>query len=242
MTTPSCAQERLVDQHFELRGGPAGERRLRAHLDSCEACRARYRRQLLLARLDPQAPSPQERLARGLGLASRRPARRWLALVTAAVGTAAAIALWPSPDKGFTARGGPAALPSMVVYRVDRAGASEPVGGVIGPTDELAFAYRNPKARKFLLVFGIDEHRHVYWYHPSWSDAAQDPEAVPIRPGDDLVELPEAIAHPLDGHTLTVHALLLDRPLRVREVEERVLRGEPVPGADDEALRLEVRR
>ena len=242
--TASCTHARLVDLHFSLRIAPEGERALRAHLGGCDACRGRYRRQLLLARLDPGAASAQERLGRGLGLRSPARRRHWLALIGATAAAAAALAFWPRADADFTPRGTPASLPAVVVYRIDGGGSAQPAGRAIAPSDELAFAYRNPQGRKFILVFGVDEHQHVYWYHPAWTDAAQDPAAVPIRAGADLTELSEAIAHPIDGTRLTIRAVLLDRPVRVREVEDRLARGSTPLFADahEESLVLEVRR
>jgi hypothetical protein len=234
----TCAQSRLVDLHFALRIRPPQERELRAHLPDCDACRARYEGQLLLARLDPAAPPIEDRMARGLGVAPPARRRPWVALLTAGVTAAAALILWP--QSRFTPRGLRARDSSVVVYRVSPTGASEQVGNAIAPSDELAFAYRNPEGHRYLLVFATDEHRRVYWYYPAWRDAAQDPEAVPIRAGEALVELPEAIGHPLDDGTLTVHSMLLDTPLHVRDVEERLRRGERLPG--EETLRVEVRR
>jgi len=242
----ACAHARFVDLHFAVRILPDEEQDLRAHLESCHDCRERYRRQLLLAQLDPRGASPRDRLARGLGFRQRGNRRWWLAIVTAGAMAAAGLALWPraAVDGDFTPRGGAATLPALVVYRLDASGSSRPASAAIGSSDELAFAYRNPAGRKFLLVFGVDEHRHVYWYHPGWTDAAQDPTAVPIRATPDLTELPEAIAHRLYGARLTLHALLLDAPVSVREVEDRLARGASplIPGAQEEELVLEVHR
>jgi hypothetical protein len=244
MTAASCASARLVDLHFSLRISPAEERELRSHLERCDVCRERYQRQLLVARLDPTAAPAEDRLARALGLPHRSARRPWLTLIAAAVAAAAALAFWPRPDADFAARGAAASLPAVVVYRVDASGASRPAGQSIAPSDELAFAYRNPQGRKFMMIFGVDEHGHVYWYHPAWTDPSRDPIAVPIQTATDPIEMQEAISHRLDGRQLTLHALLLDEALGVRELEDRIARGvSPLaPGARDEKLQLEVRR
>jgi hypothetical protein len=242
----ACPYVHLVDRHFALRIRPAQERRLRAHLADCDVCREHYGRLLLLARLDPCAPSPLDRLARGLGLRGAPPRGRWLTLAVAALAAASALALWPRPaqEEGFTSRGAPASLPSVIVYRVRASGEALAAGSFIAATDELAFAYRNPGGRRFLLIFATDELRHVYWYYPSWTDAAQDPAAVPVRQTLQLVELPEAVAHRIAGGKLVVHALLVDRPIGVREIEARLARGATplIDGADENQLALEVRR
>jgi hypothetical protein len=79
MSTPSdtpkrCKELALVDAHFAGTIQPADERTLRDHLggEACALCHARYRRQLLLAKLAPTAegPSREERIGRGLGVIS----------------------------------------------------------------------------------------------------------------------------------------------------------------------------
>jgi hypothetical protein len=84
-------------------------------------------------------------------------------------------------------------------------------------------------------VYGVDEHRHVYWYYPAWSNPSDDPHAIAVDPGVALRELPEAIRHEIDGHELTIHAVFLDHDTSVRQVERWVEEArtpnEPLPGA-----------
>lgn len=244
-----------VDRHFAGRISPRGERALREHLPACEACRRRYERHLLLAELDPQALGSEERLGRGLGL---RPGRRGLALgpvlTLAAAGAACAALLWFAlPGRlpgGFTARGGrpDGAEVELLVYRVQAGRPPQPVAEAIGPQDELAFAYRNPGGLGRLLVFGVDEHGHVYWYHPAWTDPQASPLAVPIARGAEPRELPEAVSHALDGAELRLFGVFTDRPVGVREVEEHVRRAGPraaalgLPGAVEATRLLQVKR
>jgi hypothetical protein len=221
-----CPTQRLVDRHFAGRIRPAEERRLRQHLPGCQTCTRYYERHRLLAVLDPSALPAEERLARGIGLA--HPLRSWPAtafrppmLLAAVAATAAAIGLLAvqrlDPADGFTARGAAIEEPRVRAYRV--AAGSNPVelGETMAPGDELAFEYDNPGGRRYLLIFGVDEHRHVYWYHPAWVDLESTPAAVPISAGRQ--ELPEAVAHELDGVELTLVAVFVDEMLTVREVE-----------------------
>jgi hypothetical protein len=129
-----------------------------------------------------------------------------------------------------TTRGGPASVaaaraPELQIYRF-AAGASGGVaqraGDVVYPGDELAFAYRNPAGMGRLLVFAVDEHGHVYWYHPGWSRPAENPTAVPISVEPGLHELPAAVLHNFDGDRIMIHALFTDRELTVRQVESVV--------------------
>ena len=119
--------------------------------------------------------------------------------------------------------------------------------------DELAFAYRNPARKGRLLVFAVDEHGHVYWYHPGWSDAGQNPTAVPISAEPGLHELPAAVLHKFDGERIMIHALFTDRELSVRQIEAAVASAErahspsasvplSIPGAIDIVQPLRVVR
>lgn len=212
---------------------------MRDHLPACPGCRDHYDRHLQLAALDPRALSSEERIARGLGLsAGRRTRAGWrLAGLTVAAGLAAAVVLilprgGHEGDCGFAARGG--AGPGgaeLVVYRVPaRPLAPRPAGDVVAPSDELAFAYRDPIGKGRLMIFGVDEHRHVYWYHPAWSRAEENPSGIAISTAPGLHELPEAVTQRLDGEELSMHALFSDQAITVRQVEAAVARSD---GAGD---------
>jgi hypothetical protein len=227
---PHHAIRRAIAAHFSAAGRPSDEQALRAHLPSCVACHRIYERHLLLAKLDPAAVPAQDRLARGLGLARVRPraggraAFGWATLAGAAVAAAITLLATPgptSPAGGFASRGLPVtALPELLVYRIAAgSGASEPATDRVRAGDELAFAYRNPGGKRHLLVFAIDEHRHVYWYHPEWSRPADDPRAVSLSVEPALHELPAAVIQRFDGDELTIHALFTDREMTVRQVE-----------------------
>jgi hypothetical protein len=160
------------------------------------------------------------------------------------------------------ARGGPANVaaaqkPELQVYRIftgkKGTSTSEKVDEFIYAGDELAFAYRNPAGKGRLLVFAEDEHGHVYWYHPGWSDAGQNPKGVPISAAPGLHELQEAVLHKFDGERIMIHALFTDRELSVRQIEtvvasmrQRRSSGPPeplaVPGAIDVVQPLRVVR
>jgi hypothetical protein len=62
----------------------------------------------------------------------------------------------------------------------------------------------------------------VYWYHPAWSNPAEDPVAISIASGQDLVELKEAVSHEIQGNSLKIYAFFTDEPLSVRSVEKTI--------------------
>lgn len=259
---------RLIDRHFAGRLDPAAERALRATLPEHAAARAYYERHQLLARLDPRALTPEQRLARGLGLAPARPPARPLLLWGAASAAAAAglVALLvghglpvATPDRderahteragAFSPRGAAATLPALEIFTVTAGTRSAPVSDSIAPGVELGFAYRNPRQWPYLLLFALDAERRVYWFYPAWTDPQANPAAVPIdkRPG--LHELGEAIAHDFRGPTLALHALFSDRPLTVRAIEAALRREARAPEArlllprsEDHVTRLRLRR
>lgn len=239
---------RAITAHFAGRAVPRVESAMRLHILDCAPCRGYYERHLLLARLDPAARPAEERIARGLGLGQRQwqrgdrrslPRRAaWLAAF--AMPAAAAVVLLLRPDRvprrpeapqtagAFVARsvaGAVARDPALWIYRVGADGRTRLATDQIQATDELAFAYANPGGQPYLLVFGVDEHRHVYWFHPAWAPGQSPPVAVTAAPGPGPHELGEAIRHGLDGRRLLVRALLADRPLAVAEVEADIQRA-----------------
>jgi len=204
----------------------------------------------LFAQMDPRAKTAQERMGAALGLGThRRGARGWpvLALCAAALIAVLAPRLNLHPGGEFVARGTKeATMPGLRLFRVDPIEPLARQGANIERGDDLAFAYSNPNGFHHLLVFGVDEHKHVYWYYPAWTDPADDPHGIDIFRTDEAMELPEAIRHPLDGRELVVHAVFLDEDLSVRSVEDRVAQFESpedplsLPNAHEERIRLNV--
>jgi len=223
-----CTRNAYVDRHFEGRISPRDERVLREHLPTCDGCRAYYERHLVLSQLDPTSLSGEERIARGLGIGIERPrATRLLALSGALVAAAAAVFLYvhgraavPDHGEAFEARGNVVQPASRIfVYDVPPGAAPSLARESVGAGDELAFAYENGAGKSRLMVFGVDEHMHVYWFYPAYESPADDPVAVPIESDSQRHELPDAVRQRFDGATLQVRALFLDTPLPVRQVE-----------------------
>jgi hypothetical protein len=251
MSTSHDDLRRLVDGHFNKRLSPADEARLRDHLPICADCHAAYQAYQHAEKLDPKAIGPRERLATALGLPaearwSRRRAIRWGIGTVSAVGAVALLLALTSaqPRYEIAARG--SAIESaesleVSVFRVKGERESMRVHDAVSPDDELAFAYRNELGKAFLMIFAVDGARHVAWYHPAWTDPAANPTAVPITKQVGFKELPEAVRHPLQGPSLTVHALFLDKALDVRAVEARAAHGEFTADSDaGEILRTMV--
>ena len=219
---------------------------MRAHVMTCASCKNHYQRHLTLARLDPQALPAADRIARGLGFRLRAPRDgRWRARLLAGlavpivVAAVAVLAIAParklateaeptgtaSAAGGFTARGtgsvGRAA--SFWTYSVGTTRAPRVADRAIRRDEELAFAYANPAGQPFLMIFGVDEHRHVYWFHPAWPAGLPAPAAIRAATGPGPHELPDAIHQDLDGQRLSVYAAFSERALDVTAVEAAVL-------------------
>jgi hypothetical protein len=244
-----CTMRFQVDRHFEGTISPEAERAMREHLPTCNACEDLYRRHLLLARLDPNALPSEERIAAGLGLRSGRQAVTMSLGVMTAVAAAAILLLRVHPAvDGFSARGSVAALSPrtsrVLVYDVRRGSPPAPIGDVVRAGDELAFAYENGAAKRRLAVFGVDEHGHVYWFHPAWTHEADDPVAIPIEIDDERHELPEAVLQRFDGGRLQIRSVFVDDPISVRQIEAMVRQDPqgslPLPGAVETSLTLAV--
>jgi hypothetical protein len=228
VTTLSHDEARaLIHAHFGLDTSFDDERALRLHLAACTACSARYERHLLVASLDPEAASAERRLAAGLGLkpgGARPSSKPKLGLVLAAA--AAAALLFVEKPAEFLSRGSglPVQRAEVFVYRMSPGQAGQAVGSSMRSTDELAFAYVNPAGFSRLMIFGEDEHGHVYWYHPAWLRETDDPLAIPVGSGPELRELPESVAHELDGKTLTSRSIFTNAELSARDVESLLAR------------------
>lgn len=253
----ACILQSRVDAHFAGTIAPEDERGLRAHLGDCARCAERYRRRLVLASLDPEAMTPVERLGLGLGIArapesrERRPVRASATLLVA-FAAAAALALFvgarPAPRAEFAARGDvtPAPASRVEILHARPGSAPAPLVGAMRRDDELAFAVVNGARKAHLMIFAVDEHGHVFWYHPAWTSPGEDPASVALPASGDRMELREAIAHELDGHSLEIHAMFLDAPTTVRAVEAALAkRGAPFgplssEGALDHTVRVEV--
>jgi hypothetical protein len=123
------------------------------------------------------------------------------------------------PD-GLTVRGsgrGPGA--SLWVYRVGADAKPRLATDRVSAGDELAFAYGNTAGKKYVAIFGVDEHRHAYWYFPAWPAGAPPTAAPAARSGPGPHELPEAIRHDFAGRRLDIYAVFSDEPLAVTAVE-----------------------
>lgn len=226
----------LVDEHF-TGGLPADrEARLRAHLPTCPSCRAAYEAYQLAERLDPAAMAPRERLARALGLGpdtrGRMRVATWTGTALATVGAALLLCAVGRPFTGGgsapVARGGrvDAAGPlEVAAFRISGGGQSTQIAHTVAADDELAFAYRNELAKAFLMIFAVDGDGRVLWYHPAWTNPADNPKAVPISTQVGFKELPEAIRQPLRGPRVVLYSLFMDHPLDVRTVEARIAAG-----------------
>src|SRR6185436_10913083 len=201
---PHRRQRRLIDRHFSGAGEPTGEREMREHLVDCPQCRDHYERHLRLAAVDPQVALPAgERLARGLGLSAAPPprpvTRRWavLALSASAACAVAVLTVGLRHDPaGLQPRGGPSTSRNqLLAYEVTNAAGIRPAVSEIRADSALAFAYANMGHRQRLMIFAVDETRHVYWYHPAWEKPGDDPVGVEIRRDDSLHELTQAVRH-----------------------------------------------
>src|SRR5262249_34764225 len=164
------------------------------------------------------ATGRQQRMAAGLGLCG---VHRWRYQAYALGLGAAAICVWLvlarsetvrliGPASPVTGRGEPAwasrgamvtrERPQLTAYRVTRDSRTEPLEDEIDRAEELTFGYANPSGRHRVLIFGVDEHRHVFWYFPSWQRRqveAWSLHGLPVKTGSEIVALPEAISHQL---------------------------------------------
>lgn len=238
MTKPTCPHLWRVDSHFAGKIATGEEAEMRRHLlEGCEACKFRYTRLAMVSKVVGGSKA-EDRIAAGLGFAGRRRAWGWPALVgaLAACAMVVVVLVGRKGGDGFASRGPGVASAELRVFRVGPAG-SEPVVRGIRAGDELAFAYRNGAGKKHLFVFGVDEHRHVYWFFPAWKSASEQP-AAPVVVSDGVFhEIEDAVGHGYDGSKLDVYGVFTDRPWRVQEIEAVVSAAPPgAPLAFDDGV------
>jgi hypothetical protein len=228
-----------ISAHFAGKTSIAAEAAMRAHLPTCRACHDEYQRHLVVAELDVYALSAEDRLGRALGfrMKPRRGWGRWLVGLAVPAAAALLLAVLPAsrddgdpvaePNDGFAARSAPGSHASEAriwIYQVGGPAAPRRVDRTIAAGDELAFAYSNPAGAPFLMIFGVDEHRHVYWFHPQWPEGRPPPRALAAASGPGPHELAGAIRHTLDGQRLQIYALFSPTALDATAVEREVQR------------------
>ncbi len=253
----------LIEAHFSRRISPHNERMLRAHLSLCEACVKVYDAHLMFERITAGSSMARERLAAALGfrVATQRATTLWVlaAGFAAALAALAVLRVAGAKHEGvkqeteFAARGGAQVggheveAPRMLVYALAPTRQLAP-NERMKASDQLAFAYTNPSGFRNLLIFGVDEHRHVYWYHPAWRSQNDHPRALAIESGPEARELPEAVRQDLDGRALSLYAVFLNEDIPVERVEELIVNAqsleEPLPllGAYQQRIELGVER
>ncbi|MEP6652628.1 MAG: hypothetical protein ABJA82_04690 [Myxococcales bacterium] len=149
--------------------------------------------------------------------------------IAAAVGALASVALilWQGAQRAdFEPRGASSGPGSqLLVYEVPRAAAPRPAITEMQADSALAFAYTNIGHKARLMVFAVDENRRVYWYHPAWRSAEDEPVAIEIERDDAVHEIPQAISHAFSGRCLQVFGVFTDQALSVREMETSIARA-----------------
>jgi hypothetical protein len=180
-----------------------------------------------LAELDPRASADEARMAQSLGLRAQ-PRRRWRWLTASmTLATACLLLLMLPRTHEFTARGGGTSTNALLVYRVHEQGAPERLSASahLARGDELSFAYSNPEKLTRLMIFAVDEHGQVYWFHPAWTDANTNPTAIAIAPTATVNELGEAVTHDFNGHQLTLYAWFTNEIPTVQKAEALIAQG-----------------
>ena len=243
------ATRSAIDAHFRGRPASSAERRMRLHVSGCAACRAYYERHLLLAAADPGvALHAHERLARGLGLGrvaagARAPfGWRWALGAAAALGLFALVGVRLGRPRGPEpqARGAASPPSQLLVYAIGPRGSAAvrvTAGTRLERDGRLAFAYVNIAHNRRLMVFAVDEHRHVFWYHPAWQNVGDNPVGVPIAADEAVHEIPQAVRHRFEGQRLQLFGVFDDRDTSVRDVEAAVVRA-PLDARGELALTL----
>lgn len=264
----NTALHALIDRYFEGRAQGADAARMFEALKDNPTAKVYFERRQLFAQTDPKGNDAKARIAANLGFqvpqsAEQRERARiasWIPRLSVAGVFAAVLLVFVVPtadegtdrkDDGFSSRGVgkiEIEVESQVIgYRILKGSEGSPahsskLEGSIDAESELAFAYVNPKGRRHLMVWGVDERGDVFWFHPAWTDPNDNPAAVSVEKGAALKELPAAISHDLRGQQLTLFALFTDERPTVREVEATLTKSAAPDGELLNLGTLEVRK
>jgi hypothetical protein len=231
-------QRSRIDRYFVRGLSPRAEQAMRQHVARCARCRRRYEANLAAeAALPGGALLAEQRLWQGITGAASAPdtaraslrARRFMLAGAFSAATLVAV-VWFSPWRerqpgGLVERGSheDEALhrtPSLQIFRRGEASVPEPVRDTIHGGDALMFAYSNPGRRyRFLMVFGVDDHRRIFWYYPAYERDVDAPRAIAIQAERLGVELGDAVTHALVEGGLRVYGLFLEDSATVSAIE-----------------------
>lgn len=222
------------DELVRLSEGEVTARRaeaLRAELASSPELRAEQARlDALVAALEQPAPRLEAIDLRegfwALADAASPPVRRRTGPLLAAFTVAASLALVTASvvmlrDDGVREKGAPGAALTGFEAWVVRDGQVTRLGPTMRRDDALGFSYRNlpGSSARALMVYAQDAAGRFFWFYPAWTDPAARPSAIPIGVSNAPVQLEDAVQHELSPGLLTIHALFLDAPVSVEDVE-----------------------
>jgi hypothetical protein len=223
----------------------AEEQRLRAHLATCDACRAHYDATSAAAEALGASPARRERdrLMAALEPAAASPARRrsWAIRLAPALGVAAAagVALWlvPGDRRGIAWRGAgdearapvrlllhasrkgdEGAPPGPLRFIADLPGAGE---GRVSTRDYLQLSYVGLKAPAYAMVVAIDEAGAEHQYVPR-----PEVEALKVEPTDKAKGLgPSVYLGRQRPGRFRVFGVFSDAPMDARAIREAANRA-----------------
>jgi len=225
------------------------------HLASCAACRAELEemREMVGRIGEPTEDVEQkdymsevrDRIERGDRAFERR-RRRWPLIagagaVVVALVIAGVFLLRPSGDgEEFRVKSDDPRIPErdrwvgIRAFRLQAPGAPVSLGDRLEKGEYLVFTYTNlgEKPYDYMMIFAVDEGGEVYWFHPAYTRAGEDPAAIEISRGVEAVELREKVRHDYPEGGLWIYGLFTNDPVRVSSIEPLVKgtpRGQRIP-------------
>jgi hypothetical protein len=161
-----------------------------------------------------------------------RKSRRW-AYAVAPIAMAALLALlFVKPDPEFQPRTASSIAPDRWVS-IDLFSSREGETGYtkvesdIRPDDALFFtvSHRPESPYRHAMILAFDDRGQIFWYHPAYTDASENPISIPLAPSHEPIALEEAVRHRLEPGWLRVVGLFSRSPLDVRSVEAIVTKA-----------------
>jgi hypothetical protein len=204
-------------------------------------------------------PDIRRRIEKG-DLAIRRKSRKWPVIASACVLLVALAALVffllrsGEPDDEFRVKSDlpPATEQDRWVgiqaFSVGDSGTPAALRDVHKKSDYLVFSYTNlgESPYDFMMIFAVDERGRVYWFHPAYTQAGEDPVSVKISRGAERVELREKVRHEYPEGRLWIYGLFTNEPMKVSSIEKMLKAAEPgeripLQGSAQHVLALEIK-
>jgi hypothetical protein len=81
---------------------------------------------------------------------------------------------------------------------------------------------RSRSSHRYLMVFGVDSKKQIFWLYPGYTDPSKNPTSIEITTNGKRVSLPDEVVHSYAPGRMRFFGLFTDTPLNVLDVEQNI--------------------